>query len=59
MGQRVTMLFGNNLTTIGHNTGAATGRFILPGATNLTPASGQIVEFVHDGTNWRHVATSA
>lgn len=59
LGQSLTVVCVNSLTTFAHNAGSIGGRFILSGGTNLTPSAGQVIQFVYDGTNWRQVAISA
>jgi len=53
-GQRLTVIIEDAFTTIKHNY-AASGRFLTTSGADITGASGDVYEFVHNGTNWKQV----
>lgn len=51
VGQILTIIIGDANTTIVHNF-AASGRFLNTSGANITAASGNVFQYVHNGTNW-------
>lgn len=53
-GQRLTMIVEDGNTTIEHNY-SASGRFLTTSGSNIIATSGQVFEFINNGTNWVQV----